>query len=105
MEAPLDAAAAPILINSSLGVGETRLSFALLNETGAPISDAAMALRLFALDAEVGTDRVTGGRLTVDGALAERSLTPGFDHQHPDGVVHAHLTVRTSIYTATVPLD
>ena len=96
---------APLLVNSSVAVGENRLVFALLGRDGAPISDAATSVRLFALETEPGSDAVRAGVLVADQALEERSVEPSVDHVHADGEVHAHSSSRTSIYVTTVPLD
>ena len=94
LEVPLDAPVAPILLNSNLGLGTNRLSFALFDLDGATVTDLSISMRLFRLETESGTDRVQGGQLAAEIALTERALTPGFDHVHPNGEVHAHSGAR-----------
>ncbi len=100
-QAPL----APILVNTSLGVGETRLAFALLNRDSVPVADATASARLFRLATDPGSSRVTGVEAAGDYALTRRRITPGVDHVHPDGAVHVHTADPIAVYTARVNLD
>ena len=95
---------APVMVNSSIAVGESRLVFALLDRDGAPISDAGASVRLFALATEPDSDAVRDGVFITERTLDERSVRPSTDHVHPDGVVHAHTSGRTSVYVTTLEL-
>lgn len=94
----------PILVNSNLGTGENRLAFALLDANGAPILGARVSARFYRLDNDPATGEVTAARLVTATDLTQRTIAPGFDHVHPDGVVHAHGSNPVAIYTATLDL-
>jgi hypothetical protein len=100
-----EAVVAPVMVNSSVAVGKSRLVFALLGRDGVPVSDAKASVRLFALETEPNSDAVRDGVLIAEQSLDERAVRPSTDHIHADGAIHAHTSGRTSVYVTTVPLD
>lgn len=89
----------PILVNSAPGVGVNRLSFALLDRSGQPVSNANdTRIRLFTLDGDSGT--AAGGSALRRAAL----VLEGTPHQHADGVPHLHEGPEIAMYTAVVEL-
>lgn len=105
LEVDADAPLAPILVNSSLGTGRTRLAWALLDVSGRPVADATASARLYRL----GVDSDTGDVVTVEFVrelpLVARRMSPSVDHVHANGTLHVHAGEQTAVYTAEAALD
>jgi len=100
-----DAAFAPLVLNTRLGLGENRLAIAVLDRNSAPVTDAAVTLRLYRLDTVANTDRVTAAMLVFTTDLTPRVMTPSVPHVHADGQVHDHSSTPVAVYTAGVTFD
>jgi hypothetical protein len=89
--------------NSRLGLGETRLSFAVLDDLGL-VTDADVTARLYRLadDREANPTEAT---LFAEVQLTERALVTSTPHLHGDGSVHEHTGAASSFYTANTSFD
>ncbi len=100
-EATTDLPFQPLVINSNVGVGETRLSFALLDPERGPVGGAEVTLRLFRLadDLEANPNDAT---LVSEVVLVERALVTSTPHQHGDGSVHDHTGIAAAVHVAVL---
>lgn len=89
--------------NSRLGVGETRLSFAVLGENGL-VTDAEVTARLYRL-AEDREANPTEATLVAEMGLTERSLLTSTPHLHGDGSIHDHAGIAAAFYTTHTAFD
>ena len=103
-EATMDLPFQPLVVNSNLGVGETRLSFGLIDPERGPVGGAEVTVRLFRLadDLEANPSDAT---LVSEVVLAERALVTSTPHQHGDGSVHDHTGIAAAVYVANTSFD
>ncbi len=98
-ESSEDAVAQPILLNSSLAVGQNRLAFGLLDRDQALVSEASVSLRLYALvkDAEGSFSSA----LSSEHELRPVALEPeSAIHVHSDGARHDHAGPTATVFVA-----
>lgn len=101
-EATQDLPFQPAVLNGNLGVGETRLSIALLLENGAPAGGAEVTARLFRLGDDPETREAT---LVSEIVLTPRTMVTGAPHLHGDGSVHDHSGFSATTYVANTSFD
>lgn len=95
-----DAGIEPVLVTSRVGVGETRLAFALFDNDRNLIDGAETPrLRLFTIDDEDRGTLVTEADLHIAQLVGE-----GTPHAHADGSDHLHEGPTTTVYAATAQL-
>jgi len=94
----------PVLVNSNVGVGETRLAFGFFRTDQSLLAEAAVTAHLFRLGDDPEA-QPSAGEAAGELALKPVALVQGVDHLHADGVVHAHTGLVATIYVATATLD
>lgn len=94
----------PGLVNSNVGVGETRLAFAFYLPDRSLLEDASVTVHLFRLAAEPERDPAVS-EAAADLELKPVSLAQEVDHAHSDGTVHPHTGASATIYVGTAMLD
>jgi hypothetical protein len=94
----------PILVNSNLGVGDTRMAFGLFKGDGSMVDGAKIAVHLFRLAPDPEKQPAVAqaaGDLTPNPV----SLVQSLDHLHPDGTMHIHVGGKKTMYVAQTNLD
>jgi hypothetical protein len=91
------------VVNSRLGLGETRLAFAVLGESGL-VTDAEVTARLYRL-ADDREANPTESTLFAEMGLSERALVTSTPHMHGDGSVHEHTGAASAFYTTNTSFD
>ncbi len=91
------------IANSQIGVGETRLAFAVLGPNGL-VTDAEVTARLYRLADDRETNP-TASTLMAEMRLTERALVTNTPHLHGDESVHDHSGVASAFYTANTSFD
>ncbi len=95
---------APVLVNSTVGLGENRLAFGLLRPDRSLVADAEITLRLTQLDTDAN-GYVTAARAVSEHTLTARVINPSTDHAHDDGTVHEHPAGAQTVYVTHATLD
>lgn len=94
----------PIIVNSTVGLGENRLVFALLRADRTLVADAEITLRLTQLDTDAN-GAITAERAVSEHTLTARMLSPSVDHAHADGSRHEHTSGAQTVYVGHATLD
>ena len=93
-----DAPLIPVLVNSQVGVGTTRIAFGLFSREGALLSEATASVQLYTLDGDAGT-------LVSEHQLAPASIQLGdLTHPHADGSEHLHEGPAATVFVAMTEL-
>ena len=95
---PQDAPLIPVLVNSQVGVGTTRIAFGLFSRDGALLSEATASVKLYTLDGDAGT-------LVSEHQLAPASIQLGaLMHTHGDGSEHLHEGPAATVFVGMTEL-
>lgn len=95
---PQDAPLVPVLVNSQVGVGTTRIAFGLFSREGALISEATASVKLYTLDGDAGT-------LVGEHQLAPAAIQLGEQaHTHADGSQHLHAGPAATVFAVMTEL-
>lgn len=94
----------PVLVNSNVGVGETRLAFGFFRDDRSLLEGAVVTARLFRLD-DNPEDNPGVAESAGDLELQPVSLVGATDHAHTDGTVHVHTAGGATMYVGTTMLD
>ncbi len=89
--------------NSQVGVGETRLAFAVLGPNGL-VTGADVTARIYRL-ADDREGNPTASTLLAEMRLTERALVTNTPHLHSDESVHDHTGVAAAFYTTNTSFN